>query len=179
MKKPDWKLWMKDKKECKLWLNNYIKKGILKKTKNESKLYLRKTNHNLNLANWLLEKHKNKIDIFENDNYYDWVINIYYYAVYHTALALMNKEGYSSKSHLATLCFLIYHHYHSQKAFNEEDVNLIASSLNKEDIETIGTSKELREKACYDIHESFEQNLTNQIREKAIDFANKVKEIIS
>ena len=178
MKKPDWKIWIEDKKECKLWLNNYIKKKILRKCKDESILHLKKTDHNLNFAGWIFEKHKNKAEIFEDDRYYDWVINIYYYAIYHAALALLNKEGYNSKNHSATLCFLIYHNYHQQKAFDMEDVELIASSLSKEDIETIGSSKELREKACYDIHESFEQRLAVQIREQAINFINKIKELI-
>lgn len=179
MKKPDWKIWIKNKKVCELWLHNYLKKGILKKSKDKSKLHLKKTDHNLTLANWLLEKQMNKNGIFGDDRYYDWIINIYYYAIYHIALALMSKEGYSSKNHSATLCFLIYHHYHLQKALNEEDIEIAAASLNKEDIETIGFSKELRERACYNIHESFEQKLTNQIRKKTINFINKIKETLS
>ena len=87
----------------------------------------------------------------------------------------MSKEGFTSKSHSATLAFLIYHHYHSQKALQKEDVELIASSLNREDIETLGVSKELREKACYDVHELFEKRLAEQIREQSVDFANKIK----
>jgi len=178
MKKPDWKIWLKDKKECKLWLDKYIQKKILRKNVDESTLYLRKTDHNLNLANWILEKHKRKLEIFEEETFYDWVINIYYYAVYHAALAIVSKEKYKSKSHAATLCFLIYHHYHLQKALDEKDVELVVSSLSKEDIETLGISKELRERACYDVHELFEQNLANQIREKAINFINKVKSLL-
>ena len=58
-------------------------------------------------------------------------------------------------------------------------MELIASSLEKEDIETLGTSKELREKACYNIHESFEKKLAEQIREEAVDFANKIKLLLS
>ena len=87
----------------------------------------------------------------------------------------MNQEGFTSKNHSATLAFLIYYHYHSQKALETEDVELIASSLGKEDIETLGVSKQLREKACYDIHEQFEKKLAEQMREEAVDFANKIK----
>lgn len=176
MKKPDWKLWLKDKKECKSWLDSYIKKRILKEVSDESRLHIKRTDHNLTFANWIIEKHKDEIpDIFGEDTFYDWVISIYYYAIYHSALALMSKEGYTSKNHSATLCFLIYHHYHSQKALEEEDVELIASSLGREDIETLGVSKELREKACYNVHESFEKRLAEQIKEQAVDFANKIK----
>ena len=90
----------------------------------------------------------------------------------------MSKEGFISKNHSATLAFLIYHHYHSQKALEKEEVELIASSLDKEDIEIVGISKELREKACYGIHETFEKQLAEQIREQAVEFANKIKKLL-
>ncbi len=175
MKSPDWRVWMKDEKECESWLISYIRKKILRKSKDESQLYLKKTDHNLNFANWVLDKHDDEIPKIFNENFYDWVINIYYYAVYHAALALMSKEGYNSKNHSATLCFLIYHHYHLQNAINKEDVEFIASSLEKEDIEIIGDSKELRERASYNIHELFEKKLAEQIHEKAVNFINKIK----
>ena len=175
MKRPDWKLWLKDKKECKFWLDSYFKKKILKKVSDESRLHIKRTDHNLTFANWIIEKHKDEIPEVLGDNFYDWVISIYYYAIYHAALALMSKEGFTSNNHSATLAFLIYHQYHSQKALEKEDVELIASSLDREDIETLGVSKELREKACYDVHELFEKRLAEQIREEAVDFANKIK----
>ena len=139
-------------------------------------MHLRRTDHNLTFANWIIEKHKDEIPaVFGGDNFYDWVINIYYYAIYHAALALISKEGFTSKNHSATLAFLIYRHFHSQRALDREDVELIASSLDREDIETLGVSKELREKARYDVHEMFERKLAEQIREEAVDFANKIK----
>lgn len=179
MRKPDWKRWLKDKGECKLWLDNYIKKEILIKSYDESKLHLKKTNHNLNFANWIIEKHKDEIPKrFEKETFYDWVINIYYYAIYHSALALISNKGYKSKNHSATLCFLIYYCYHTLKELGTEDIELIMNSLNKEDIETLGISKELREKACYDVHELFEQNLAKQTGENATKFINKVRGIL-
>src|SRR3989344_2635130 len=109
MRKPDWKLWLKDKRECKFWLDSYIRKNILKKSANESRLHLKRTDHNLTFANWIIEKHKDEIpEVFGGDNFYDWVISIYYYAI-------------------------------------------------------------------YDAHESFEKKLAEQIREEAVDFANKIK----
>jgi len=153
---------------------------ILRKCSDESRLHLKRVDHNLTFANWIIEKHKDEIpEVFGGDNFYDWVISIYYYAIYHAALALMSKEGYTSKNHSATLAFLIYHHYHSQKALDKEDVELIASSLGVEDIEILGVSKELREKACYDVHEHFEKRLAEQNRRQAVDFANKIKMLLS
>ena len=85
----------------------------------------------------------------------------------------MSKEGFTSKSHSATLCYLIY--YHHGNKLNDSDVHLIARSLATEDIEVIGFSKELRERASYGVHESFEKNLTLQIQEQAREFTNKIK----
>jgi len=179
MKKPNWKLWLKDKNECKEWLDNYIKKNILVKSKDESNVYLKKSTHNLDLAKWLNSKHKDEItENFGDDTFYDWVIIIGYYAIYHSALALVSKEGYKSKNHSATLCFLIFHHYHSQKALEEEDIKLVVASLDKKDIETIGASKEVREKASYDIHELFEKDLADNMLDQAVEFASKIGSIL-
>ena len=179
MKKPEWKTWINDKTECKIWLDNYIKKGMLRKSPDESRLYIRKSDHNLNLANWLKEKHKDEIsELFKKETFYDWVISIYYYAIYHAALSLLSRKGYESKNHSATLCFLIFYHYHTHKSINEEDIELVADSLSEEDIKTVGTSKELRERACYDVHEIFEQQLAEEAKNKTIEFVIKVKELL-
>lgn len=179
MNKPDWKIWIENEEECKFWINAYIKKGILRNSEDESKLHLRKTDHNLNLANWILEKHKNEIpEYFGKDTFYDWVIGIYYYAIYHAALALVSKGRYKSKNHSATLCFLIYFHYHKHKVLEKDDVELVAGSLDKEDIEIVGMSKELRERASYNVHSFFEQKLAEQIKEQTVDFVNKIRRLL-
>jgi uncharacterized protein (UPF0332 family) len=176
MKKPNWKEWMKDKRACKKWLETYIKKDILKKSKDDSMLHLDRSDHNLKFANWIYEKHEEEIPgFFGDERFYDWVITIYYYAIYHSALALVSKEGYKSKNHSATICFLIYHHYHIQQSINHEDVELIVESLTKEEIESVSLSKELREKACYNVHETFEKTLADDAKEKAVNFINKIK----
>lgn len=179
MKKPDWKIWIKNKKQCKTWLDSYIKRGVLKKADDDSNRYISKTNHNLNFANWIFDKHSNELlKDFPNERFYDWLITIYYYAMYHSALALISKKGFASKNHSATLCFLIYHYFHLQNSLNEEDLSILASSLSEEDIEIIGFSKELRERATYDVHESFEKELADKTRKEAITFINKIKSII-
>jgi len=179
MKKPDWREWVKDKKECKKWLASYIKRKVLKKGNDDSKLYLAKSDHNLNLANWIYDKHGEEIpEFFGDERFYDWVITMLYYAVYHAVLALVSKEGYTSKNHSATLCFLIYHHYHLEKSIDKEEIELVAESLSKEEIETVGSSKELREKACYDVHELFEKRLADIAKKETVDIINKIKGIL-
>lgn len=179
MKKPNWKLWLKDKNECKQWLDTYIRKNILKKTKNESEIYARQASHNINFANWVSEHHDEIPTTYEKERYDDWIITVCYYAIYHSALALLSKEGYASKNHAATLCFLIYHHFHSQKALDEEDVQLVAASLDKEDIKTMGETKELRERASYNAGEFFGENLRENIRAQAEKFRDKINELLT
>jgi len=58
-------------------------------------------------------------------------------------------------------------------------MELVANSLNKEDIETLGMSKDMRERASYDVHEIFERKLAESAMIKAINFINKVKEILA
>lgn len=177
--KPNWKIWMKDKKECKNWLENYKIKKILRVSEDDSKLYMKKAGHNLNFANWIKEQHKTGIkEFFDKETFYDWVVNIYYYSVYHSALALISKEGFESKNHSATLCFLIYYHFHINNSINEDEINLIASSLGEEEIVSLGYSKEMRERASYNVHESFEEKLANQMQEQAVRFVNKIREIL-
>ena len=178
MKKPDWKEWIEKKEECGKWLESYLKRGVLRKSSKNSKLYLKKSLHNLNFANWIFENSE-MLKKELNDSFYDWIINIYYYAIYHAGISLMEKEGYNSKNHSATLCFLIYHHYHCEKELDVEEINLIASSLEKEEIETLGFSKELREKACYDVGESFEKSLAENIKEQAVSFVSKIRGILN
>jgi uncharacterized protein (UPF0332 family) len=180
MKKPDWKIWIDNKEECKLWLMKYLKTKALIKSFDEARLYLKKTEHNLSLANWLSEKHKDELPkLFGKETFYDWIITMYYYAVYHSALALISKKGYESKSHSASLCFLIYYFYHGEKSLNKEDIEIVAHSLSKEDIEILGFSKEVREKASYNVHESFEEKLAEITKINAVNFINKIKEILA
>lgn len=180
MKKPNWQLWIKDKKECELWLEKYKKKKILKQSPDESASYLRKADHNLSFANWIMLQHEQDIpQIFGKETFYDWAISMYYYAAYHAASALMSRDGYSSKSHAATLCHLIHNHHHRQQNLKKEDVQFIAQTLNKEDLEHLGQSKELREKASYDIHASFEKAIANHTRQNTVEFIMKIRQFIS
>lgn len=177
--KPNWKLWLMDKKECKIWLDIYVKKKILEKKKDESILYFNKAEHNLNLANWLDDKHEDEIpEAFGEETFYDWVLNMYYYAVYHAGLALVSKLLFKSKSHMATLCFLIYYYYHKEEIIDKEDVELVAVSLEKEDIETITTTKSLRERASYNVHALFEKEIAEDAKDKAVVFLQKVRGVI-
>jgi len=144
--------------------------------------YLKKALHNLDFANWVYEKHKTEIkELFGEERFFDWVIVIYYYAIYHAALALIASKGLFSKSHLATLNALILHFYHEKK-IEKEDIEVVVESiskgLEKEDIETVAETKELRERASYGASYEFEESLVETARKNAIKFIEKVRNIL-
>ena len=178
MKKPDWRIWIRNKEECRIWLESYVKKKMLIKNKREEKLYFNKSEHNLNFANWLNEKQDELKKLFD-DFFYDWVISGYYYTVYHSALALVSRLNYKSKSHLATLCFIIFYYFHDKKLLEEEHLEVIADSIEKEDIESVAKSKSLRERASYNVTETFEKQLVEDIKTDAVGFLQKVRSILS
>ncbi|MFH2028660.1 MAG: HEPN domain-containing protein [Nanoarchaeota archaeon] len=178
MKKPDWKKWVSDKKDCKIWLDHYLDKKMLIKRKKEDKLFFAKSEHNLNFANWVVSKQPELKGLF-NDSFYDWAVSGYYYAVYHSALALISMKGYESRSHMATLCFIIYHYYHWKKILEEQHLEVISGSIDKEDIQSIARSKSLRERASYNVEESFERNIADDLRNDAVHFIQKVRSILA
>ena len=183
MKRPSWKLWLRSKKECQKWNRIYLKKGILKKKSLKPKDYLKKATHNLDFGNWIYEKHREgEIEsIFGGQRFFDWILVIYYYSVYHAALALIASEGFSSKSHMATLNVLILKFYHKKK-IEKEDVEIVAEviprQLERDDIEVITETKNLREKASYGVSYDFEESLVKSAKKDVIKFIEKVRSIL-
>jgi uncharacterized protein (UPF0332 family) len=177
VKKPDWRKWMGNKEECKLWLDNYIKKGMLVRSKREEKLYFGKSEHNLNFANWLNGKQGELKRLFD-ETFYDWVISSYYYAIYHSALALVSRLNYKSNSHSATLCFIIHRYFHGNKLLEKEHMELVADSIGREDVEAVASSKSLRERASYAVSETFEKQLADDIKKEAVKFLAKSRVIL-
>jgi len=179
MKLPDCNEWIRNSKLCRQWLESYVKRGILKKSNLRSILYLNKSRHNLDFANWIREKHKEEIPrLFGNERFYDWVINAYYYSVYHAALALIAEKGFSSISHNATVCAVIWFYYHQRKVLDKKDIEIIKDSINKEDIDIITKTKDLRERASYDVSSTFESGLSEIARNNAVYFLSKAKTIL-
>ena len=64
--------------------------------KEEVKGHLLKAEHNLRF-----------IEFISKEQFQDWALTGCYYSCYHSALALIQTKGYTSKNHLATLCIII------------------------------------------------------------------------
>lgn len=173
-KKFIWDTWMEDREKCEKAFERYLKKKIIKKEKERedlSKSHIKKTDYNLDFINHLLEEKR----------FYDWIIVGCYYTIYQASLSLLAIKGYSSKSHLATLCSLIHFFYSplNEAKLGKEDIELIVeSSLEKQEVSYFVEAKDKRETASYGISDEFNKNEAEDLRLKAIRFANKVKEIM-
>lgn len=180
-KYPSWQLWVKDRDECKSWLDMYLGKRVLKRDALPTEEHLRKAEQNISFANWLIDMHKSQIpEVFGHDeNFYDWAVTSFYYSVYHQALALISLYGLSSKSHSATLCAVIYYFFHTDGSLTEEDVELLGSYLTEDDIEAFSRTKSLREHVCYGVSRRFERDILFEAKGNAEGFMEKVKLILS
>jgi uncharacterized protein (UPF0332 family) len=170
-----------DKKYCEGLFKHYIKIKVLRKTEQDFKKYINKAISNLELANFLFEEHNHSIkEKLPNRNYYDWCITIYYYSIYHTSLALLAKLGYKSKSHLATLTAITLFYYHKDNILKEEDIDFLLDKINieKKEIDFVIESKDLRERACYGVDDSFNISITKLLQEQTADFVNRIKDLL-
>lgn len=149
-------------------IENYLKNKLVKKQKreiNEIKGHLEKAEHNLKFV-------KDNLKI----GYLDWCVTGCYYAVYHSALALILNKGYASKNHDATLCVLIKEYY---EEITKEDLELINKFyLDYQDLLFYIHSKQRRQDSTYSSNYKFDERDVEKLRIKSIEFVNKVKEII-
>ncbi|MEK6915656.1 MAG: HEPN domain-containing protein [Nanoarchaeota archaeon] len=171
-KKFNWQIWMEDYDKVDSSFDFYLKKDLIKK-ENEtiflSASHLKKAEYNIDFVNLLMDSKK----------FYDWIIVGCYYTIYHSALALITKKGFSSKNHLATLCALIKFYYSRNKILKKEEIELVSkSSLQKEEVSYFVYAKEKRETASYGISEEFNKSEAEDIHKKTIKFLNRCREIL-
>jgi uncharacterized protein (UPF0332 family) len=127
-----------------------------------SKAHISKALHNLRFSQEI------------SADYIDWKIIELYYAVYHSALALISTKGYITKSHTATFLMLI-------KLFDisSEDTQTIDElRITKEDAEFYTQLKEERTKANYSTNLVYDMDRYSELRNRAIIFVNKANAII-
>lgn len=172
LKKFNWEIWLKSELELEDSFSFYLKKNLLKKEDDIKFLpysHLDKAEYNLKFINFLEE----------NKKFYDWIIVGCYYTIYHSALALITKKGFSSKNHLATLCALIKFYYKENKELTEEEIKLVSnSSLEKQEISYFAHAKAKREAASYGISEEFNKKEAEILLVETLRFLNKTREIL-
>jgi len=141
---------------------------------------LEKERHATSLVHAHMDKAKHNLAFvnqnIKNGNFQDWSIVGLYYAVYHAALALVSRKGFISKSHNATMIFLIKNYTNE---FREEELRLIDElSLTKKDATFYTSLKSERQKASYSTDIMFSESKVLELQKKSIDFINKVEDII-
>jgi len=173
---------IKNNEYCLKVFKHYVKVKALRKS--GLALYekhLNKALRNLEFANFILAEHDYSIkEKLPKRTFYDWCITIYYYAIYHAALALVEKIGYESKNHLATITAITLFYYHHENILKREDVEFIIEkiSLDQKDITLVTDSKELRERACYGADEVFEAAQAKKLGAGTADFVNKIRALL-
>lgn len=144
----------------------------------KSKKQIRKIEYNLDLIIAHFQKAKHNFEFFslneQKNEYSDWLIVTLYYSLYHACLSLINKKGYDSKNHSATILILI-----KEYTITIDEVNLIEElSINKQDAYLYSNLKEERHNASYSTGIKFNSQLISSYKLKVLKFLNKVEEII-
>ena len=143
--------------------NNILKKQPL--DIEEIKGHILKAEHNLRF-------------VLENIRlgFFDWAITGCYYACYHSALGLILTKGYSSKSHLATLCIMIKEFY--RNGLEKDDFEAFSDFIDYQDILFYVETKNKREDATYSTKSRFGQKDAEQLRIKAVLLTSKLKNML-
>jgi len=144
----------------------------------EKKQLLKKTDSNISLINAHIDKSKHNMAFFnknsDDNEFNDWLIVTLYYALYHSALALVTSKNYTSKNHKATLLFLIKHY-----SITEKEAELINDlSIKKEDAELYTSLKKDRHSASYATNTLFTNEKINEYKIKVIEFIQKTEDIL-
>lgn len=159
--------YFKDKNLLNKQVEFYVKKKQLNKISKNSELvqaYLAKAKHNLEFFTL------NKTQIKFND----WLVVVLYYALYHSALALVANKDFTSKNHTATLLFLI-------KEYNIDikEAELINElSINKDDAEFYTNLKTDRHNASYATEILFSNKKIEEYHFKVVEFIQKAEDLL-
>ena len=170
MKGQKWEVWVKNRAVLDKDVKNYLRRETIREgaTKIEVEGHLNKAKRNLQFSRGVLD---------DLNDFYEWSIVGYYYAVYQAGLALCALKGYKTKSHIATISLLIKFFY--PQHLSEEDLKTVAKTIMaEEDIREFVELKNYREDATYSISIEYERGLAENLGEKAIEFVNKVEKII-
>lgn len=179
--KKRWQIWLENKRVLNKDFKSHKKKRLIRKIDSAprlSKIHLNKAFHNLDFANFTLGNQDKINKRVKDENYHDWVIVISYYAMYHSAIALIYKIGYKASTHLTTICVLCKECL--GKTLEKKDIERISNilELNEEEIKEIGRAKERRERASYSGSVSFEKHLAEMTLDDARKFINKIADIL-
>ena len=133
---------------------------------------------NKHLVTAHMHKSRHNIAFFKHnkdtEQFNDWLIVILYYALYHSALALITNKNYRSKNHYATILILI-----KEYGIEQQDIELMNElSINKEDAKLYTTLKTNRHDASYSTQRKFTTEIIKTYEQQVLTFINKTEAIL-
>ncbi len=170
-------------------IDNYLRKEQLLQNQDYvklEKLYLAKSRKNLAVATLLFtiseqEGLKKLISLSADFETYDWVVVIYYYAMYMAGLAALAKLGFKSSSHAATITALEYYYVHAQKNLDQKYLQQLnkAYLLSEDLISKLMQTKAKRETAQYNATPDISREMAASAQEDAEGFISRIEEILA
>lgn len=126
----------------------------------------------------LVKDYKLKVLKDSEARFYDWVIEIAYYAMYDLATSAIAKEGFKCTTHYTTRLTLEY--IYCVKGKDREKLFKIYDKvlLKRENIKKIKKAQEKREISRYQVTEKIEKDEAEEILNYAEEFAKEILPII-
>jgi len=184
---PTWEDWLKSPRVCEQSLRYFERQGQVKrlnakKASDDVIGHLKKSFHNLSLANQLFDGNQ-KGDLqaaYSGENFYDWVITVSYYSMYQACLSALAAVQKSGENHSASVCALVYHYVHKRKRLNEQYLLALDNirTLANQDVQKLVERKFDREKASYDTGYTTQVGLAQTALSEAREFVLKIREIL-
>ena len=154
-------------------------KTIILKALKRRKRELRITNPNNSLSESHMQKADHNLVVMtdlEKFGHEDWIVIVAYYAMYHSALAVLSKIGLDSKDHATTVAVLEYFFGEQiEKDLLKEFRKLKDKKefLEEKYIDYLWKMKSDREKVQYGVSINYKE--TNKIIKNSRDFVTKIK----
>ena len=104
-----------------------------------AKQHLEKSQHNMEIMKYL-----------EKGEYYDWALNVGFYAIYHCFLAILAKHGYESRNQSCSITALLKL-IEDKKLNFDKDLILKFDTLDTESSTTKPTVRQSRETSTYGV----------------------------
>ncbi len=184
---PGWRDWLRNARLCNESMRYFERQGMIQRlgtnvARDNVLGHLRKTYHNLRLANRLFDMHENNQFEFqyEGETNFDWIVTMCYYAMYQACLAALAAVRKTGETHAATVCAMVYHYFHKRKRLNEQYLLALeqVGTLASQDIQKLIASKEQREKVSYDSSFRTQQGIAQAALNDSREFVTKVREIL-
>ena len=131
---------------------------------------LKKISSNIKKASEHIDKAKHNLlaaDYNVKGGFSDWAVSQCYYAMYHSLLAILYKNGYESKNHECTISAV------------EHIIKTVNVGINLADIAFIRTAEQMKPKDAKSLREEFQYGTHTDVNEEILsNLLNGAKEIV-